>query len=193
MRRETHGTGITAREVKIAETADEVRDAMAGLVNRRSDRDFSRSTAAARHEAERIQRDTAGSLRFTDSPQAFAADILQAIRIAEKAIAEKNSDLAASMAFHAGVTWERARMKWLWEDKALKGGSFSGSNVGEQGKTASRIDYLQRLAASNRGQTRKILAFIDSTQDEGKRLWPGDKTEAQIFAFLKAKKISAAT
>lgn len=62
-----------------------------------------------------------GELPEEDSPLAFAKQIRQLIEVAKIYVEKGDADLAARMAFDAGILWERARLKWAWEDFALSG------------------------------------------------------------------------
>ncbi|MEH6647551.1 hypothetical protein, partial [Sulfitobacter sp.] len=138
------GTGITKSHWNLAETDEEIRASMQALASETYSGDFARAVRVAENFSKTIIESSKNLLVFEDSPQAFAHKILQGIRVAHHSIAKGDADLAAMMAFHAGVAWERARMKWAWEQDALRGEKFSKSN-GETNRTEQRKVMLRTV------------------------------------------------
>lgn len=78
-----------------------------------------------------------------DSPQDFARTILACLDAADNEIRKGNSDLAALEAYRAGVQYERARMKFLWEADALRGMKVAGGSKNAAHKTNKRHEILR--------------------------------------------------
>lgn len=144
MKKYKTGSGITEQAWQLAETETEMREMLAVLAAVEYSGDFARAAKVAEEVARSVANEASEELVFSDSPQAFANSILQAVRVSKKAIEEGNSDLAAAMGFYAGVTWERAKMKWAWEEDALRGEKVAGGAKNSAHRT--NLNHAQRRA-----------------------------------------------
>lgn len=142
--KKTTGDGITKVQWDLPENDDELRSALKALADAKFEGNFARASEIAARVASRILDESNGVLTAGDSPEFFARSILQGIRVAHSAIADGNADLAAMMAFHAGVAWERARMKWLWEEDAERGQKVAGGSSNSAHETNKRHVVLRK-------------------------------------------------
>lgn len=185
MKKKSTGMGITKREWNLAETDEEIRASMQALASETNSGDFSRAVRVAKNVSKTIIASAKNSLVFADSPEAFAHSILQGIRVARRSIANGDADQAAMMAFHAGVAWERARMKWAWEKDALRGEKFTKSN-GETNRTEQRKIMLRTVLKDLEGSKRHDLK---------RHAWENGADELfespeQLYTFLKPRMVT---
>jgi hypothetical protein len=178
------GTGITKRKWRVPETDEEQRSLLQELAEDKYSGDFARVAEIAEREATRILESKENPLIWADSPEAFAQSILQGIRVAKKAINEGDADLAAMMAFHAGLTWERARMKWSWEDDVLRSKKFTKIK-GETDATTKRKAMLRTVLKGKDLLKRHQLTKY-AWENGAQRLF---KDYDQLYRFLKPSRI----
>ena len=135
---------------------------------------FKTATYHARAQCESILNGKNMDATFPDdSPEDFAKRILrllectdQFIKNANSCLAEEfadrgDSEVAARLAFDAGVLWERALMKWYWEREALIGQKIlDTADAGAEQRrgrrrpgTARVIAEMERLIAAGQSQS----------------------------------------
>lgn len=134
------GTGITAHEVTLfdpSEAKEPLRE-WAKSWNRAINEgggEFGAVSLQALRECKHILANSPPAPYPEDSQEAFAHHVAVSIRRAKKQIEIANADLAARLAFDAGVQWARATMKWAWEDDALRGEKVKKAASEGAGKT----------------------------------------------------------
>lgn len=148
-RKETRGTGITAYEITMHDVREEgfekAFDRSADNWNRAIKEGggiFGAVSQPALRACEQILANAKGE-EIEHSPEEFARLVARYIEIAKARIRDGNADLAARHAWDAGVTWAQARMKWAWEDDALRGEKVAGGMRNRAHATNARHKTLR--------------------------------------------------
>lgn len=163
MRKETVGTGITARERTVYETNDRADmeaflaefDAWGDQVTAKGL--WGASTAQMRAACEGILQGQPDRGQEPDSPSDFARKIVRSLELADHAILEGKAENAARLALDAGQLWTTAVMKWSWESSALSG---------EKGAKARAVGTAM-LTGKYADHTPKVLSEMKRLKDSG--------------------------
>lgn len=189
------GTGITQYERTdydvTGKTPGDIEKAISGFLafNDTLERNggfFGAETEQARKTCEGIRANYQGEFDGTgfpnDTPEGFARSILRQLDYAARCIADGNADQAARFAFSAGRQWERALMKWRWEDDALRGvktakaasagGAARAGRLGHD--TEARLDAMAEYIAAGHSIARAAELAARrglGTGEANKKLW----------------------
>jgi hypothetical protein len=151
-RKEVRGTGMTAREVIVWESAEDARRwALNWNAAIKAGGFFGAATAEAARSCAEIIASAKGDEfdDFTeDSLEDFARRIAKCLRIAQVEVAKGNADQAARYAWMAGVEWARASMKEAWQPAVSRGVATitAASAGGKQRKKLTAAKFGKRLA-----------------------------------------------
>lgn len=121
------GSGITARTARVyAADAEEgqaaLREAVQEWLDKASELGaFGATVEDVKEACIAVVADGDAEQEEQDSPEDFARSILDAMWHAFDRIEHGDADEAARMGFHVGRLWAEARIKWDWEDHALRG------------------------------------------------------------------------